>query len=270
MRKLFFNLYFWLAFSVVTLAGVTLIPVIVLVTAFIPGRSSGSATRRAIRLYGWVLVCIVPFGALVRVEKKGRKLHCPAIFVANHNSAIDPYLFGALPIENCFITSWPFKIPIYGPLMRLAGYINAEEGWTMLREKGEKRLAGGTSLTIWPEGHRSRNGRLGRFKKGAFALAVQTGYPVVPVSILGSGTVLSPGERLLNPGRVKLIIHEPVYPASHGDEQQRVSALRNEVRQIIEKSLRANHHFSAAAETGQNSKEFAVSDCHGSRQHGPV
>lgn len=266
LKKLFFNLYYWAVFTFVTLVGLMVLPGILLVNVLFLGRSVDSALRRAIRFYGWVLVCVVPFMAPVTVENKGGKAHFPAILVANHNSAIEPYLFGALPIENCFVTSWPFKIPVYGPLMRLAGYINAEEGWDKIRKKGAELLDSGSSLTIWPEGHRSRNGRLGRFKKGAFALAVETGYPVVPVCILGSGGVLSPGKRFLSPGQVKLILHDPVYPDAHDDEQQRISSLRDKVRQIIEKTLQENLHFSSAPGILAENPKTAVSDGQG-RKH---
>lgn len=238
-----------------TLTGLLLLPGILLVQIFFLGRPVDSALRRAIRFYGWVLVCVIPFMALVTVKNMKEKSHFPAILVANHNSAIDPYLFGALPIENCFVTSWPFAIPIYGSLMKFAGYINAEDGWNVIKKKGAALLNSGASLTIWPEGHRSRDGRLGRFKKGAFALAVETGYPVVPICILGSGKVLFPGKYFFSPGQVKLIIHGPVYPDAHDDEQQSITALRDNVRRIIEKTLQENHHFTsvsgAAEENGQ-------------------
>ena len=263
MKKLFFNVYFWVAFTFVTLVGFVLLPWIILINVFILGRSLGSALRRAIRFYGWVLVCVIPFMAPVTVENKAEQFHFPAILVANHNSAIDPYLFGALPIENCFVTSWPFAIPIYGLLMRFAGYINAEDGWDEIREKGAELLDSGSSLTIWPEGHRSRNGRLGRFRKGAFALAVETGYPVVPVCILGSGEILPPGKSFLSLGKVRLILHSPVYPDTHADKQQSITALRDNVFHIIEKTLQENLHFSSAPGIlGENFKT-AVSDGQG-------
>ena len=269
LKKLLFNLYYWVAFSFVTLIGLLLLPGILLVNVFFLGRSMGSAMRRAIRFYGWILVCVVPFFTMITVEKMGGEFHFPAILVANHNSAIDPYLFGVLPIENCFLTSWPFEIPVYGRFMQLAGYINSEKGWDEISEKGAALLDSGSSLTIWPEGHRSRDGRLGRFKKGAFALAVETGYPVVPVSILGSADVLSPGERFLSPGKVKMILHSPVFPDTHGDKQQRITALRDNVRQIIEKTLQENCHFSSIPGIlGENPKS-SVSDGQ-RREHGTI
>ncbi|MCJ7580407.1 MAG: 1-acyl-sn-glycerol-3-phosphate acyltransferase, partial [Candidatus Aminicenantes bacterium] len=269
LKKLLFNLYYGAAFTFVTLAGLLLLPWILLVNVFFLGRSVDSALRRAIRFYGWVLVCVVPFMAPVTVENKGEKFHFPAILVANHNSGIDPYLFGAVPIENCFLTSWPFNIPVYGRIMRLAGYIDSKKGWDEIREKGAELLDSGSSLTIWPEGHRSRDGRLGRFKKGAFVLAVETGYPVVPVSILGSGEILSPGKRFLSPGKVKLILHNPVYPDTHGDKEQSITALRDTVRQIIEKTLQENLHFSSAPDILRDNPKTSVSDVQG-RQHGSI
>jgi 1-acyl-sn-glycerol-3-phosphate acyltransferase len=268
-KKLLFNFYYWAAFTFVTIAGLLLLPGILLVNIFFLGRPMDSALRRAIRFYGWVLVCIVPIMAPVVVENIGGKFHFPAILVANHNSAIDPYLFGAFPIENCFVTSWPFKIPVYGRFMRLAGYINSNKGWDEISKKGAALLDSGSSLTIWPEGHRSRDGRLGRFKKGAFALSVKTGYPVVPVSILGSREILPPGQRLLSPGRVKLIFHSPVYPDTHGDKQQSITALRDNVRQIIENTLQENLHFLSMPGIGAENSKASALDVQG-RQHGPI
>ena len=167
----------------------------------------------------------------------------PAILVANHNSAIDPYLFGAIAIENGFVTSWPFKIPVYNFLMRLAGYANTDEGWHEVRCRSKAMLDQGSSVTIWPEGHRSRNGAVGRFKNGAFSLAVETGVPVIPVCILGSADVLAPGERFLNPARVRLIVLDPVYPEPGKKEPEDIKELRNRVRAQIEETLSENGHF---------------------------
>lgn len=240
LKKLLFNIYYWSAFAVVTIIGLVLLPWILLVNVVFVGRSVNSALRRVIRFYGWVLIRVVPFMAPVTVESRTGKLPLPSILVANHNSAIDPYLFGALPIENAFVTLWPFKIPVYGSLMRLAGYINAGNGWDELRRQGAKLLRSGSSLTIWPEGHRSRDGSIGRFKKGAFLLAAETGYPVTPVCILGSGHILPPGKRFFSPGRVRMILLDPVYPDRQGDQQQQAVVLRDKARLVIEKTFKEN------------------------------
>jgi len=244
VKKIIFNLYFCLVFIFITLVGLAVLPVILLVNLLLFSRTIGSGLRRAIRFYGWVLVCLVPFRAPVKVEYRGDMLPDAVIFVANHNSAIDPYLFGAIATENGFVTSWPFKIPLYALFMRLAEYVNSEDGWDEMSRQCRDLLGAGSSITIWPEGHRSRDGRLGRFKNGAFALAVQTGYPIVPVCILGSGIVFPPGSKLLTPGIVKLIVLDPVYPENEGETQEiAVKELRVRVHCTMEKTLAENGHF---------------------------
>lgn len=245
MKKILLNIYLWPAFAVTTLLGLLLLPGILFVDLIFRGRTLRSSIRCAIRFYGWLLVTVVPFFGPVRVVYKNPQLPLPAIFVANHNSAVDPYLFGAIPVENGFLTSWPFNIPLYNIFMHLAGYVNADKGWEELLVKGEALLKQGSSLTIWPEGHRSRDGQLGRFRRGAFRLAVETGRPVVPVCIIGSGKILPPGSRLLNPGRITLLVLDPVYPERGDDTQELAIAMKNRVRDIIEDGLREYDHFSS-------------------------
>lgn len=243
MGKVFLNIYFGLALIVLTVIGLSVLPCILLYNTVFLGRTIESAMRRAIRFYGWVLVCFIPFFGPTQVEYPGGLPAQPSVLVANHNSAIDPYLFGVIPIENSFVTSWPFRIPVYNFFMRLAGYANAANGWEEVCRKGKQLLESGSSVTIWPEGSRSRNGSLGRFKNGAFSLAVEAKVPIVPVCIIGAAKVLSPGERFLNPARVKLKVLAPEYPDStlSGDKQKR--ELRHRVHRIIQNNLQQNGHF---------------------------
>lgn len=231
------------ALIILTVIGLAVLPLILLYNKIFLGRPIESAMRRAIRFYGWVLVHLIPFFGPTEVEYPGGVPDQPSVIVANHNSAIDPYLFGVIPIENSFVTSWPFNIPVYNYFMHIAGYANAANGWEEVCRKGKLLLTKGSSVTIWPEGHRSRTGELGRFKNGAFSLAVEAGVPVVPVCILGSATVLSPGEKYLSPGRVKLLVLAPEHPDStlKGDEKKR--ELRHRVHQIINDALKKNGHF---------------------------
>jgi 1-acyl-sn-glycerol-3-phosphate acyltransferase len=240
MKQLIFSLYFWSMFLIVTLLGLILLPSFLLMERVLRQCTVAAALRRAISIYGWILVRVVPFLAPVEVESRTGKLPQPVILVPNHNSAVDPYLFGALLITDvAFVTSWSFKIPVYGFFMRLARYINVNDGWDKVCQQSAALLQSGTSLIIWPEGHRSRDGRLGRFKNGAFALAVKTGYPLLPVCTLGSGQFLPPGRLLLSPYRVKLILLDPIYPDPEHEEQQEIIRLRDTTREVICQTLQA-------------------------------
>jgi len=240
MKKLLFNLYFWPAFLLEHIAIFILFPFLLFYHLAICSRNLASSLRRIIRLHGWLIVCVVPFLRPVSVTNRSDRLVTPAILTPNHHSAIDPYLFGALNIENCFVTSWPFKIPFYKYFMHLAGYINSDSGWKTLLDKGRKVLESGSSITIWPEGHRSRDGKLQRFRGGAFRLAVETGYPILPVCILGSGDILPPGRRFLNPGHVEMILLKPIYPKDMQDNHEAATILRKETRSAINSELAKN------------------------------
>ena len=196
-----------------------------------------SAVRELIRLYGWILVRLSFWFVPVEVENRAGILPLPVVFVANHSSAIDPYLFGLIACENAFVTSWPFRIPIHNLVMRMAGYIDAREGWSEIERQGKRLLGQGCSVTIWPEGHRSRDGRLQRFRKGAFKLAVAADRPVVPVCINGSGEILPPGHRLLCPGRIRIVVLPPIISASEGDSETRTVLLMDEVYRCVRDEL---------------------------------
>ena len=199
--------------------------------------SLGSAVRELIRLYGWVLVRLSSLSIRVEVENRAGILPLPVVFVANHNSSIDPYLFGLIACENAFVTSWPFRIPIHNLVMRMAEYIDARGGWSELERQGKGLLDKGCSVTIWPEGHRSRDGRLQRFRKGAFKLAVAADRPVVPVCIIGSGEILPPGRRLFSPGCIRIVILPPVISSAEEDAEARAILLMEEAHHRISEEL---------------------------------
>lgn len=232
MKKLLLNLYYWPLFLLVTVIGFGISPLLLLGNLLLP-QPTDRMIRRSIRVYGWFLIRVIPFMAPPILDDRTGGFAKPAIFTPNHNSSIDPYLFGLLPLDNAFVTSWPFHIPFYNLFMFLAGYIDSTRGWDHVEKQGKKLLDQGCSLIIWPEGHRSRDGRLRRFKNGAFQLALATGRPIVPVCILGSREMLPPGQRLLNPARIRVVLLPPIIPAGSADNPEDIMALREQVRAAI-------------------------------------
>ncbi len=243
LRRVVWNVYFWPVFAIITAISVLFLPLLLLFPLVKYRCSLRSALRRLISAYGYCLTRVVPFLSPVEVEFLG-EMPKVGILVSNHNSAIDPYLFGRLLKEGAFVTSWPFRIPVYGTIMRLAGYANTEDGWEEVRKRCLRLLDEKCPVIIWPEGHRSRDGSLGRFRNGAFSLAVESGMPIVPVCTLGSGNILVPGEHFLRCGKVKLLVLPPIFPSAKGGEDyEKVLELRKDTYCAIDCALNKYGHF---------------------------
>jgi len=248
MKKLLLNLWFWPVFVAVTAIGLSLIPILCAANAVTFRYPVARGIRIGVRLYGRVLIASLRWAAPVTLEDRSGGLSPPVVFVANHSSSVDPYLFGMLPLEMAFVTSWPFRIPVYKWIMGLAGYLNTADRWERLAEQGARLLASGCSLIVWPEGHRSRDGRLRRFRNGAFRLAIQAECPVVPVCIRGTERILPPGRRILSPATVRVTVLPPIAaPDDGGDGKQAVRLLRDRAYAAIHDELVAQTGESAPA-----------------------
>ena len=133
------------------------------------------------------------------------------------------------------------KIPFVGIGTRKAGYIYVDKGnpgaVRSTYRRAEKVLQGGASLMVFPEGSRTKTGRINRFKKGAFALADELQLPVVPMTINGSYDILPPQRdgHFIHRHPLRLTIHKPIYPQSQGPEN--MQRLMDESFDAISSSL---------------------------------
>ena len=154
----------------------------------------------------------------VRVDVSGLERIDPNgtyVFVSNHQSIYDiPILFWMLPNQLRIIAKESLgNFPFLGWHLRRTGHMLVDRtrpdrakifGWA------SRLTANGLSLIVFPEGTRSRDGRVGRFKGGSFYLALESGLPVLPLSIVGSRHVMLKGRLATYPGHVRLVIHEPI------------------------------------------------------------
>jgi len=158
----------------------------------------------------------------VKVDVEGLDRLTPGrtyIFVSNHQSIYDiPVIFSSLPYQLRIIAKRSLgRIPFLGWHLRRTGHMLVDRtssdqlavfGWA------SRLTSGGLSLIVFPEGTRSLDGKVARFKGGSFYLALEAGIPVVPVSIIGSRHIMLKGRLTVQPGRVKLLVHEPIETSS--------------------------------------------------------
>ena len=173
--------------------------------------------------------------ARIRVQVEGRE-HIPAqpaIFMSNHVSNLDPpIMLPFLPFRTAFfIKRSLLKIPVVGYGMRLAGFIPVDRDGRLeaARESvqaANKVLGSGVNISTFPEGTRSRTGKLLPFKKGPFYLAMESKAPIIPISIWGSEHMMTKGSLRIKPGTAHLTFHPPLYPQQFATREQLAAAVR--------------------------------------------
>ena len=160
----------------------------------------------------------------------------PCVFVLNHRSFADIFVCALIPRPQTvvFVRSWPFRLWPIGWFMRSAQYVDIEreplERW--IERRGRELCRRGCSFLFFPEGHRSRDGRLQRFRAGAFTVAAELNLPVAPVCLSGTEAITRGGGWLIHPARITLEILPAVQPAALPPEG-RALALRKEVERIF-------------------------------------
>jgi 1-acyl-sn-glycerol-3-phosphate acyltransferase len=164
----------------------------------------------------------------------------PQIFMANHQSDFDILIvLGHVPGQFRWIAKKElFNIPIFGAAMKTAGYIeidrNNHEKAMQSMDEAALRIREGKSVMTFPEGTRSRDGEIKTFKQGTFHLAIKSGVPIIPISIIGSGRIMPKRSLKVTPGKVKLVIGKPIEVQNYGTENRH--ELINNVRNIIIKN----------------------------------
>jgi 1-acyl-sn-glycerol-3-phosphate acyltransferase len=177
-----------------------------------------------------------------------------SVVVCNHLSYLDPLLLiSSLEQAKTIVKPTFFSVPIFGWILRKAGYFPAVSSGTlgsiMLKqmETMAEYLRGGGNLFIFPQGTRSRDGKIGALNPGAFKIARYCGVPVHVLYIHNTDRLFTPGKFFFftrRPNHISLRIVDTIH-----SDQERLSAeeLGNRVRQGLEAALNnaEQHHFSS-------------------------
>lgn len=163
--------------------------------------------------------------------------HQPHIFVLNHQSALDiPVAFAVIPVNIRFIAKQALKwIPFLGWYMAGTGmiFINRSKGREAVRSlrlAGE-RIRAGANLLVFPEGTRSRDGRILPFKKGPFVVALEAGVPIIPMALEGTHAILPSGGLRLRRHPIRVKMGTPIPTAGRSNDER--EALMYEVREAL-------------------------------------
>jgi 1-acyl-sn-glycerol-3-phosphate acyltransferase len=231
------------AVAVYTVVGVS---AALLVSLFDPfGRAMHRMSRVWARLILW--------SSGVRVEVRGLDRLAPGsacVFVANHQSVCDiPVLFACLPGQWRITAKQDvFRIPFLGWYLSRGGHLAVDRSHpdrAGLQRRWHGLIDQNISLAVFPEGTRSGDGRVGRFKAGSFHLAIEAGVPVVPLSLVGTRRVMRKGELTVRPGVVELTIHAPI-PTGTGEWRPAIEDARR-LASLVEAQLSAHVQASERA-----------------------
>src|SRR5690349_14342633 len=242
MRKTWFALRSVLLWIASALHFFLVVPVLVFLSIFLDPRKHDGLQRGLCRRIAFLS------GAKVEVRRApGFDPNRTCFFFVNHVNLFDPFmLYCAIPQ---FVRGWEleshFRIPAYGWLMKRFGNVpvpdvrrpsDLKRMWRLTQDAIER----GTSLVIFPEAKRTRDGHVDEFQDGGFRVAQQLGVPIVPVSLVGSFQHHRTGHWMLWPATVTVYLHDTIHTTTLTKHD--VAALRDRVRAIISAPVEACLH----------------------------
>jgi putative phosphoserine phosphatase/1-acylglycerol-3-phosphate O-acyltransferase len=177
---------------------------------------------------------LVGINLLVKGEENLWK-HRPAVFIFNHQSQVDFFIAAKLLRKDIIgVAKKELENGIYGFMMGLAGVVfvdraDSEKAIESLKPVVDA-LKSGQSLVIFPEGTRSYDYKLGRFKKGPFHIAMQAGVPIVPIIIRNAHDVMPRGATFVKPAVVDVVVLPPI--STNDWHSDRLDHHIDEVRQL--------------------------------------
>jgi len=231
-----------LAYALSLVAIVLFPPVVALVLLVTwPFDRNRAVAGRLLRLCGACISRSFPFWR-IRIEGRWPPGKGAYVVIANHQSFLDIFLLSNLPHEMKWVAKKSlFKIPWVGWAFWLVGDIAVDRGDTAsalaVMAKARRYLERGMSVMMFPEGTRSRDGKLLPFKAGAFKLAIEAGVPVLPIAVSGTAHGMPKGTPWVRPSRLTVRILDPVPTKGLGDRDLR--KLRDDVQAMIAAALPA-------------------------------
>ena len=173
------------------------------------------------------------------------------IFMSNHVSNLDPPV--VVPLLNrqmsVLVKKELFRIPILSTAMRMAYLVpvdrrNRDAAIESVKQ-GVAVLRAGHSMLVYPEGTRSRDGKLLPFKKGPFHMAMESGVPIVPITMIGTHEAWPKGSFTVHPQTVTVKVHPPIDPKNYPDREALMRAVRDAIDSGLPEQYRGGSNVRA-------------------------
>lgn len=195
---------------------------------------AGRFAHHCARVWAWLILATTGVGVQIRGLDRVPRAK-PYLFISNHQSIYDiPVLFWYLPFQLRIIAKDSLgRFPVLGWHLARTGHVLVQRqnpGSTVFK-KVSALMRANHSLIVFPEGTRSRDGVVGKFKGGIFLLAIEAGLPIVPVAIDGTRRVMRKGGLTTCPGEVTVEVFDPIDTAGLQAEDAR--SLAERVRHTI-------------------------------------
>ena len=229
------SIYFW-----------TLVVIYVLIywlPVAIAGLLDKSGRLSAAMCRSWARLILRTAGAKVHIDGvEHADFSGSRIYMSNHRSYFDVLaLMAHLPDNARFVAKKSLEyIPFFGLAMRAVGTViidrkRPEAARETLSKLGESNMGKGVGVIIFPEGTRSRDGKLGEFKKGGFFLAIQAGANIVPVGITGSSDIMPADGFGVKPGEIHISIGQAI--STEGLSIEEKDSLMEKTRNAVEELI---------------------------------
>jgi 1-acyl-sn-glycerol-3-phosphate acyltransferase len=188
---------------------------VVIASVLTLGQAKSWITYHAGRVIGYTVLWFA--GVKLKLEQIGERVREPAVYISNHSSTLDIFIIVALGLPRVrFVAKYEL---LYNPLFAVLGLLTGQifikrqdsaQAISVLNRAYERIRRQRLSLFVAPEGTRITGGQIGPFKKGAFRMAVDLKYPVVPIHFAGARR-LCPGKTfVVNPGTVYARFYAPI------------------------------------------------------------
>ncbi|MFN8008656.1 MAG: lysophospholipid acyltransferase family protein [Terriglobia bacterium] len=197
----------------------------------------------------------------IQIKLSGKENILPGqnfIFLANHQSYCDPpALVYSIPLDVRLILKKELRrLPLIGYILHLGGFVFIDRKdrrqSVEAMKQAVRQLASKESFLIYPEGTRTRTGKMGPFKKGPFMMAIESGVPIIPISVSGSYLIMPPHRFKITPGKISIRFHPSIQ--TKGLSLADRGTLTEQIWNTIASGL-ANSEYDSFAQVTQSAPE---------------